>query len=98
MTELRVRDVGGSHTPLIGLPGRIGNFPDQGSHPGPASFYLLAPFYRLAGSSAYGLELGSIVINTVAVALIVWIGHRRAGLRGRSCWRRSRPSPSAATA
>ena len=69
MTELRVRDVGGRHTPLIGLPGRIGNFPDQGSHPGPASFYLLAPFYRLAGSSAYGLELGSIVINTVAVGL-----------------------------
>ena len=82
MTELRVRDVGGRHTPLIGLPGRIGNFPDQGSHPGPASFYLLAPFYRLAGARAWGLELGSIVINTAAVGLFVWIGHRRAGLRG----------------
>jgi hypothetical protein len=82
MTELRVRDVGGSHTPLIGLPGRIGNFPDQGSHPGPASFYLLAPFYRLAGASAYGLELGSIVINSATIGLIVWIGHRRAGLTG----------------
>jgi hypothetical protein len=82
MTELRVRDVGGSHTPLIGLPGRIGNFPDQGSHPGPASFYLLAPFYRLAGSSAYGLELGSIVINSVVIGLIVWIGRRLDGVRG----------------
>ncbi|MEO6571816.1 MAG: hypothetical protein ABIO83_09730, partial [Ilumatobacteraceae bacterium] len=46
MTEFRVRDVGGVHTPLVGLPGRIGNFPDQGSHPGPWSFYLIAPFYR----------------------------------------------------
>ena len=43
MTEFRVRDVGTSHTPLIGLPGRIGEYPDQGSHPGPLSFYLLAP-------------------------------------------------------
>ena len=83
MTELRVRDVGGRHTPLIGLPGRIGSFPDnQGSHPGPASFYLLAPFYRLSGARAWGLELGSVVINSVAVGLIVWIGHRRAGLTG----------------
>ena len=82
MTELRVRDVGSRHTPLIGLPGRIGNFPDQGSHPGPLSFYLLAPFYRLTGSRAWGLELGSVAINTAAVALFVWIGHRRAGLLG----------------
>jgi hypothetical protein len=82
MTELRVRDVGGSHTPLIGLPGRIGNFPDQGSHPGPASFYLLAPVYRLAGGTAYGLELGSIVINSVVIGLIVWIGRRLDRTRG----------------
>ena len=46
MTELRVRDVFGGDTPLIGLPGRIGRFPDQGSHPGPLSFYLLAPVAR----------------------------------------------------
>ena len=50
MTELRVRDVGGRHTPLIGLQGRIG---PTGSHPGPLSFYLLAPVYRIFGSSAF---------------------------------------------
>jgi hypothetical protein len=82
MTELRLRDVGGGHTPLIGLPGRIGNFPDQGSHPGPASFYLLAPFYRIGGSSAWGMELGSVAINVAAVALVVWIGYRVAGRTG----------------
>ena len=56
MTEFRVRDVGGRHTPLIGLPGRIGTFPDQGSHPGPISFWLVAPGYRLFGSSAWAME------------------------------------------
>ena len=33
-TELRVRDVGGSHTPLVGLAGRIQAYGQQGSHPG----------------------------------------------------------------
>ena len=82
MTELRVRDVGTRHTPLIGLPGRIGKFPEQGSHPGPLSFYLLAPFYRLSGARAWGLELGSVAINAIAVGILVWIGHRRAALLG----------------
>ena len=82
MTELRVRDVATRQTPLIGLPGRIGDFPDQGSHPGPLSFYLLAPFYRVTGARAWGLELGSVAINTAAVAVFVFIGHRRAGLLG----------------
>ena len=82
MTELRVRDVGGGHTPLIGLPGRIGNFPDQGSHPGPLSFYLVAPFYRLAGASAWGMELGSVVVNALTIGGIVAIGARLAGRRG----------------
>ena len=58
MTELRVRDVGTRHTPLIGLPGRIGKFPDQGSHPGPLSFYLLAPTYRLLGPRRGRSRLG----------------------------------------
>lgn len=82
MTELRVRDVGGRHTPLIGLPGRIGDFPDQGSHPGPLSFYLVAPFYRLAGASAWGMQLGSVVVNAAAIAGTVAIGARLAGRRG----------------
>lgn len=82
MTELRVRDVGTRHTPLIGLPGRIGDFPDQGSHPGPWSFYLVAPFYRLAGSTAWGLQFGSVVVNTAVVFAVVALGRRRFGWRG----------------
>src|SRR4051794_22413285 len=81
MTELRVRDVGGRHTPLIGLSGRIGNFPDQGSHPGPLSFYLLAPTYRVLGSTAWSLEVGTVLIHTAAVAAAVVLTYRRGGRR-----------------
>lgn len=82
MTELRVRDVGGPNTPLVGLPGRIGEFPDQGSHPGPWSFFLVAPLYRLAGSTAWGMELASVVVNSVCIVVLAVMGHRRAGRLG----------------
>ena len=79
MTEVRVRDVFGRHSPLIGLPGRIGTFPDQGSHPGPVSFYLLAPAYWITGRSAYGLLLGAIVLNAASALAVVWVAGRRGG-------------------
>jgi hypothetical protein len=81
MTELRVRDVFGTHTPLIGLPGRIGTFPDQGSHPGPLSFYLLAPVYRALGSTSYALLVSTAAINVVAAWTAVWVAGRRGGRR-----------------
>ena len=82
MTEFRVRDVGWTHTPLIGLPGRIAPGSEQGSHPGPLSFYLLAPVYRLLGSSSWALEAATVAIHLAAIATALWIGHRRAGWRG----------------
>jgi hypothetical protein len=81
MTELRVRDVGGSDTPLIGLPGRIGNsLEEQGSHPGPLSFYALAPTYRLLGSSAWAMQVGTVVIHLVALLVALALARRRGGL------------------
>jgi hypothetical protein len=84
MTELRVRDAWTTQSPLVGLPGRI--LPDhpggQGSHPGPLSFYLLAPVYRLLGSSSWALEAAAVAIHLVAIATALWLGHRRAGWRG----------------
>ena len=82
MTELRVRDVGGGHTPLIGLPGRINveeSLLDQGSHPGPLSFYLLAPTYRVLGSSAWGLLVAMVLLALVAIGLALWLAERRGG-------------------
>jgi hypothetical protein len=74
MTELRVRDVGGPHTPLIGLQGRIG---PTGSHPGPLSFYLLAPVYRLLGSTPFALQAASAVFHGAAAATALLVVRRR---------------------
>lgn len=82
MTEYRVRDVFGRHTPLIGLPGRIGEYPDQGSHPGPLSFYLVAVTYRLLGSSAWAMTAGTVVIHVATITTTLWLACRRLGAPG----------------
>lgn len=82
MTEFRVRDVGTRRTPLIGLPGRIGEFPEQGSHPGPLSFWLVAIAYRLGGSGAWGMQLGAVVVHLAAVAGLIAVFTRRLGTIG----------------
>jgi hypothetical protein len=81
MTELRIRDVGTRNTPLIGLPGRIEALGERGSHPGPVSFWVLAPFYRLFGSTAWAMQAAAATLNIIAVGLALWIAHRRAGIR-----------------
>lgn len=81
MTELRLRDVFTSHTPLIGLPGRIGRFPEQGSHPGPMSFYGIWPMWKLLGSSSWGMQVGAITLNALAASGAVLVARRRGGIR-----------------
>jgi hypothetical protein len=82
MTELRLRDVGTRHTPLIGLPGRIGpRLEEQGSHPGPLSFYVLAPVYRLFGSSGWAMQVGAVTLNLAAIGSALAIAVRRGGAR-----------------
>ncbi len=78
-TEMRVRDVFTLHPPLIGLPGRIGNLARQGSHPGPLSFWTLAPFYKLFGSSAWALQAATATLNAIAIGLSLVITRRRGG-------------------
>ncbi len=79
-TEIRVRDVFSMHPPLIGLAGRIGPFGvDGGSHPGPLSFYALWPLWQLFGGSAYGLQVGNVVLDVAAIGLSLWIAYRRGG-------------------
>ena len=82
MTELRVRDAFGRHTPLIGLPGRIGDYPDQGSHPGPLSFYLVAVTYRVLGSTSWAMEVGTVAVHAAAIATTLWLACRRLGWAG----------------
>lgn len=78
-TELHVRDVGTGDTPATGLIGRLGPPEARGSHPGPAAFYALAPVYRLLGSSPGALQASTAVTHLAAVAVALWISHRRGG-------------------
>jgi hypothetical protein len=79
-TEIRIRDITGGHPPLIGLAGRIGPFgADGGSHPGPLSFYVLWPVWKLLGGSAYGMYAATVVLDIVAIGLALWMALRRGG-------------------
>ncbi len=69
---LRISDVGGSHTPLLGAWSRWG-----WSHPGPALFWLLAPWQRALGNDGVLLGCGLIAISSIGGA--VAIGLRRGG-------------------
>jgi hypothetical protein len=81
-TEIRIRDIVSGHPPLIGLAGRIGPFgANGGSHPGPLSFYVLWPFWALWGQKPYGMQFGTGVLDITAIALSLWMGYRRGGLR-----------------
>jgi hypothetical protein len=80
-TEMRVRDVPTRHPPLIGLPGRIGTLADQGSHPGPLSFYALWPTYRVLGESPAALAAAAVVSNVAALGVALWAAARRGGSR-----------------
>jgi hypothetical protein len=78
-TSLRVRDVFSSDPPLIGLPGRIGSLGQQGSHPGPLSFWALAPLAKLWGGSTWALEAATASLNVLAAVLALWMARRRGG-------------------
>jgi hypothetical protein len=79
-TEIKVRDVASSHPPLIGLAGRIGQFGRQlGSHPGPISFYLLFPVWKLLGGSSNALFFGNVVLDIAAIGMSLWLAFRRGG-------------------
>jgi hypothetical protein len=81
MTELRVRDVGSSRPPLIGLVGRIGPLGRQGSHPGPLSFWALWPIYRTFGASSWAMQAGTVVLHLVAMGTSLWLAFRRGGVK-----------------
>jgi hypothetical protein len=70
---LRIRDVGGHHTPLVGVQSRFG-----WDHPGPLMFWLLAPFNWLFGQT--GLLAGTALLNAAALTGSLVVAWRRGGL------------------
>lgn len=75
--ELRVADVGGSRTPLLGSYGRFGF-----NHPGPLLFYALAGPYRLLGERYAGMEVGALLLGALSVTVVARVAFRRGGRTG----------------
>jgi hypothetical protein len=78
LIELRTRDVGTLHTPLVGVYSRYG-----WDHPGPLLFYALALPYRLLGANVRSLIAGDVLLNAAAVTgalLLCWRRGRLAGV------------------
>ena len=73
LTVLRVEDVGGSHTPLVGAYSRYGWY-----HPGPILFWILAAPFRILGEN--GVLAGAVLINLAACVAAVVVAIRRGGL------------------
>src|SRR5436190_2093788 len=69
---LRIGDVGGQHTPLVGVASRFGWY-----HPGPLLFLLLAPSQRLLGET--GVLAGTAALNAAALVGVVVVVRRRGG-------------------
>jgi hypothetical protein len=70
---LRIRDVGGHHTPLVGAQSRFG-----WDHPGPLMFWLFAPFNWLFGQT--GLLAAAALFNAAALVGSLIVARRRGGL------------------
>jgi hypothetical protein len=73
LTELQTRSVGRDEV-LVGLYSR-----EVWNHPGPALFYVLAPFYWATGGMSVGISLGALAVNGGAVAGMGLVARRIGG-------------------
>ena len=74
-TEFLVRAIP-RHPPLIGVAARVR---DLGSTPGPSMAYLLYPFYKVFGSTAFALVSAVDVLHLAAIAGAVLVAKRVGG-------------------
>jgi len=72
MLELRTRDVGTRHTPLLGPYSRYG-----WNHPGPLLFWYYSIPYRLTGARSWSLLAAAAVANGTAIAATLTFAWRR---------------------
>ncbi|CAN5738663.1 hypothetical protein BH18ACT2_BH18ACT2_01820 [soil metagenome] len=77
MIELLVRDVGGDDSPTTGLVGRFVVEEMQASHPGPLSWYLLWPAYKLLGGSSWALLASNVLLGLAAAWTSILMVARR---------------------
>jgi hypothetical protein len=74
LIDLHVRDLLAGHLPALGPWSRYG-----WNHPGPALYYLLAPFTFVTGRAGWGTMAGGAALQALAVVGIAWIAWRRGG-------------------
>ena len=74
-TEFLVRAIP-RHPPLIGVAARV---KDLGSTPGPSMAYLLYPFYKVFGSTAFALVSAVDLLHLAAIASAVLVARRVGG-------------------
>lgn len=74
-TEFLVRAIP-RHPPLIGVAARV---QDLGSTPGPSMAYLLYPFYKMFGSTAFALVAAVDLLHLAAIAGAVVVAKRVGG-------------------
>ena len=74
-TEFLVRAIP-RHPPLIGVAARV---KDLGSTPGPSMAYLLYPFYKVFGSTAFALVTAVDLLHLAAIAGAILVAKRVGG-------------------
>ncbi len=81
--DLRVRDVltFSANTPLVGVYSH-----DWFSHPGPAMFYLVAPFARVFGYAPWATLVGFALLQGLAIAWTARLAWKTGGLRWTAAW------------
>ena len=81
--QMRVLDVGGRHTPLVGMPSTVSDaLSTTASHPGPLHFWLLAIPNALLRWAQAGLAIAQSLINA-ALAVISVLAVRTARVHDR---------------
>ncbi len=75
ITDLHVRDVFTTNTPLTGLYSRPG-----WNHPGPLMFWLMSAVAAPFGNAAWAVRISGAVIQAIALAWLGWVTWTR-GLR-----------------
>lgn len=72
--DLRIREVGGPDSPLIGP------YSTRGwAHPGPALYWLAAPLHHLSGGGPRSMFWTAAVVNLASLAVIARVAWRRLG-------------------
>ncbi|GAA3530449.1 hypothetical protein AFL01nite_29110 [Aeromicrobium flavum] len=84
VAAVRVHDVFGTHTPLLGMPSTSGLVVEgvHAHHPGPLHFQLLAPLYALSGFAPWALVVGSFLLLVALVGVALAAAGAVAGRRG----------------